>query len=683
MESNNKQTLLKAKGASYKTVDGVTYFKLKSEIDGDYTKNCGLLGEEIDENFYFLRGYDIETMYVDENRNLIINRVDKDYEPIKVKIGEDLGKDLFEFNKDTGTIIITYPDKTTAKLDGFLVEGKDIRIATDNTLQGDGTIFSPLKVSIVERTGTYAPADDYFDLTNPGPSNHEKLEDITKGKNKGYRFVSKEKIDNFGCLYPLKTVNTIQAALTKAQSQWRVPTKQDWDELLNAMEVNEKAKNHDSYNNKWLGEVAGSALKSINLWKKYDNLPSEISTMGEDAVGISILPLGIGPDRNEILNDENSDIEGFTKLAGMWTNTMDETGNAYVKIFGYNSAQVDQDTYGNGARMSIRLVKDYAYSNYNEIETILGLPYPTVLVESKCDEIKYIKIWTKINVYDSSKALGGVRSKEWDIVSDSDKGVTIVYFINEWDGSKWHKRALKEGDSIVIKKYINKPYHEWRIINSELIDTLDHVMDAFDETLNNLNNRLDAHENAIKEEIKIREENILELNKKIDSEVNKLQNSDAKLKEALDLEHQNRVKEINRLDNSINSEALLREKQDNILNEKISKEIIDRENATNELRTALDIEIEHRKIEDEKIHNLINIERDERKLADEKETNERIEADIIERQTRIDNDITPGKYILNGANDKKMILPTNGENVDDIEIKLSDDFFNFGPILNE
>ena len=98
-----KETLTPLKAtnnATYKTVEGVTYFKLKSEFEGDYTKHCGLLGEEIDENFYFLRGYDIEDIVVDENRNLIINRVDKDYAPIIVNIGEELGQPKFEFNKN-------------------------------------------------------------------------------------------------------------------------------------------------------------------------------------------------------------------------------------------------------------------------------------------------------------------------------------------------------------------------------------------------------------------------------------------------------------------------------------------------------------------------------------------------------------------------------------------------------
>ena len=44
---------------------GVKYFKLQSDIPGDYTKNCGLLGNEIDENFYFLRSMDIKTAYTE------------------------------------------------------------------------------------------------------------------------------------------------------------------------------------------------------------------------------------------------------------------------------------------------------------------------------------------------------------------------------------------------------------------------------------------------------------------------------------------------------------------------------------------------------------------------------------------------------------------------------------------
>ena len=713
---NNKQTLLKAKSASYKTIDGVTYFKLKSEFDGDYTKNCGLLGEEIDENFYFLRGYDIESIHVDEDRNLVINRVDKDYEPIKVNIGEDLGKDSFKFEKESGTIIVTYPDGTTATMEGFLVEGKDIRIATDDTLNGDGTIFNPLRISPVDTTGTFAPADDFFDLSD----------NITMpaGKGKGYRIVTKEKIDNFGCLYPWKAVNMIQKVLTESKSQWRVPTKEDWDELLNAMETNPQSRNHDSLSSKWLGEVAGSALKTNNMWKEYETSLKEIPVEGQDIVGLTVYPLGIGPDRNEILNDENADIEGFTKLAGMWTNTLDKTGNAYVKIFGYNSAQVGQDTYGDGARMSIRLVKDYNYSNYSEIETILGLPYPTELVYGICDDAPYVKIWTKINVYDSSPGLGGIRSKEWDVVTDSDRGVKTVFFINEWDGVNWIKKVMEDGDSVVIKNYNEKPYHEWRIIGEDLVDTVDSIMQEFENSIGNLNSRLDKEIEdrknsddklleAIQNEVELRNNVDNQLKDAISNEATIRSNVDKQLQEAIKNEGNIRKSQDDLLRNAIKEEGTIRKEQDDLLHNAIKEEGIIRKEQDDLLHNAIKEEGTIRKEQDDLLHAAINDEGKIRKAQDDKllETIQKevdvrtkvdeqlreaikseasirknvddqlLEAIRTEGIIRKNNDIQPGEYILNSKDE--MTLPTFGTDVDDVKIKVSSDFFNFGPILNE
>ena len=468
--TENLTPLMVTKNATYKTVEGVTYFKLKSEFEGDYTKHCGLLGEEIDENFYFLRGYDIDNITIDEKRNLIITRIDKDYAPIVVNIGEKLGQTEFKFNKDNGIITVIYPDGTTSTMEGFLVEGKDIRIATDMTLDGNGTMYNPLRISPIETTGTLAPANEYFDITNGS--------NMPEGKGKGYRVVTKEKIDNFGCLYPFSAVKKIQDKLTETGSQWRVPTKEDWDELLNAFECKEN-RNHNSKKNSWLGNSAGRALKSFNLWIKHEILPTETPTYGEDIAGLSIYPLGIGPDRNEILDDDNSDIEGFGKIVGMWANTLVDDGNAYVKLFGYNSGKVDQDTYGEGSRMSIRLVKDYTYSNFNEIENILGFPYPTELVYGPYEDCPYAKIWTKINFYSDAETLDGIRSNEWSAVTDSDRGVEIVYFINEWDGTEWRKKPMKNGDSVVIIDREGKPYHEWRIIDGELIDTTEALVEEF------------------------------------------------------------------------------------------------------------------------------------------------------------------------------------------------------------
>lgn len=67
-------------------VSGVTYFKLNSRYNGDVTKNCGLTGNEIDSNFYFLRGYDIQDAII-ENNHLVLKRLN----------GEEINIDLTEY----------------------------------------------------------------------------------------------------------------------------------------------------------------------------------------------------------------------------------------------------------------------------------------------------------------------------------------------------------------------------------------------------------------------------------------------------------------------------------------------------------------------------------------------------------------------------------------------------------
>ena len=49
-----------------------------------------------------------------------------------------------------------------------------------------------------------------------------------------------------------------------------------------------------------------------------------------------------------------------------------------------------------------------------------------------------------------------------------------------------------------------------------------------------------------------------------------------------------------------------------------------------------------------------------------------------ETQARIDNDITPGTYVLSGDASSEMVIPTYSDEIADVKIKVSDDFFNFG-----
>ena len=654
MALKEKQTSLMANNnATYKTVEGVTYFKLKSEFEGDYTKHCGLLGEEIDENFYFLRGYDIESFEFDDKKNLIIQRVDKDYPPIVINMEDTIEHPTFEFDKKNGEITVTYPDGTIKVMGGFFVEGRDVRIATDSTFNGNGTMYNPLRLSPTETTGTFAPADEYFDLTD----GNTELE----GKGKGYRVVTKEKIDNFGCLYPFSAVKKIQDKLTETGSQWRVPSKEDWDELLNALECPED-RNHSAITCTWLGKVAGAGLKSANLWKEYSNLLTEDPTNGQDVRGLTVYPVGITPDRNEILNDNNHDAEGFSQIAGMWTSTINDEGNAYVKIFGYNSAKVDQDTYGEGARMSIRLIKEYAYDNFNEIENILGFPYPTELVYGIHDDYPYAKIWTKINLYSDAESLDGIRSEEWSAVTDSDKGVKIIYFINEWDGTEWHKKPMENGDSVVIIDREGKPYHEWRIIEGELVDTSEALIEEFEKDFAEVREDIAELSATTKELVQFSGwvvETINEFSAATEEHINRIDATVADFSAAT-------VAEVARLDGKIDELSATTEAFSAATVSEIERldGKIDELSATTEAFSAATV---------------AEVARLDGKVDELSATTEAFSAATIAEIERLDGkDLVPGIYVLSGESSSEMVIPTYSDRVADIKIKVSDDFFNFG-----
>ena len=661
MDIEVKETILKTNNISNnKKFNGVTYFKLKSGIPGDYTKNCGLLGEEIDGNFFFLRGYDIESIGIDENRNLIINRVNKDFEPLTVNIGEELGQPTFLFEKEKGRIVVTYPDGSTSLMEGFLIEGKDIRIATDSTLDGDGTLYNPMRIADIETTGTFAPVDEYLDLTDGS-----KMKDI---KTKGYRIVSKEKIDNFGRLYTVDDIATIQNKLEESGSQWRIPSKEDWDELLNALECDEY-KNHSAYTSSWLGEKAGSALKSKNIWNNSEMLPNDASPKGEDIFGLTIYPLGIGPERNAIINDENYDVEGFGQIAGMWTTSKNEEGETYVKIFGYNSAKVGQDTYGKGARMSIRLCKDYSYSNFNDIEVILGLPYPTELIFINNDNTVYSKIWTKINVYFEGNKLNGITSDEWSAATNSDKGVNEIYFINEWDGSEWHKRPIQEGESIVILNYSSSERkvsnHEWRLVNGKLIDTVELFMSEFDKKLDAIDEKFIAEHND-------RIASDEEIDNKVDKYYSELNTTDKKHNKEIGLLNEKINNAIDDLSDKIKKEIEIRYIADTNLQKNIDEEIKERRDSDIIINNTINTEIEDRISEDNILRDTIFRETANIKSDINDESNRAIlaEGNIINDLTNEINRATLTETQLSGSiNDLKSELVSYNINSKDLFVE--------------
>lgn len=479
MASNEKITpLLANNNANYDIISGITYFKLKSDFEGDYTKNCGLLGEEIDKNFYFLRSYDIKNITF-EDKNLIIERVGEKLPPIVVEISQEAKYPTFEYNKETGVITVTYPDGTVSTIEGFFVEegGNEIFVKSDiyvdGTLKGDGTNFKPLGISPTELTGVFKPVDAVVDYTKGEKLPIDKIEN-------GYRVITKKHIDNFGDLFSRASLKLIEDKLKEQNSEWRIPTKQDWDELLNAYEVCPFDRTHEStacdLNSN--GSTAGRALKSVNYWEPYTVNSADTPTFGENAAGMFIYPLGIMTETNGAFFDTS-----FGKMAGMWSNSQNEYDETYAKLFTYNLGGVIQYAYGDDTKMSIRLVKDDKKDNFKEIEYIFGLPYKTVRTTGCDEELEYNKIWMASNLRDYYNEFGGVKSEEWsDSVIDY-KDIQNVYFINEWDAfnQRWDEKILSDGDSVVIKEYQGKAFREWRVIGEELIDPFDEIVNDFND----------------------------------------------------------------------------------------------------------------------------------------------------------------------------------------------------------
>ena len=532
---------------------GVKYFKLQSDIPGDYTKNCGLLGNEIDENFYFLRSMDIKTGYtvVEEGRKyLILERIHCDRN-IKIDITEE-DEEFYQFAFKDGYIIITFPDGHEEKIGKFLVEGDNIRVVTDASINGDGSFKSPLSLDMAYRTGTYMPADFFADLTCPEETINQ-FENIGNG----HAIVTRENASRFGALYTLRQAKAINAALEKEGRGWRVPSKEDWAKLLNWAELDpspcedcgEKPKNfdHDTDKSGNFGCNAGARLKSTTLWENKER--------NTDDFGFTIYPVGICPEDYNTAEPNQFGFTGLYKVASFWTSS-EKDGEGYVRTFSYGHDDVAQYTESPVRRLSIRLVRDIEDDfDVQENAEILGNYVPVILTTDGSQQWTQLNIdftnyegynpnevtvpdaWKEINTnipavffYEFFEE-GGLRGykeiDEYDMPStaspvfydsveealekdEPDPYIAVEeiiildvtaepkFYFNAWDGNRWHKKMMREGESVVL---INEdaetqcntaatPYvtsantnHEWRVyVNpqtglDELIDVAEAIKD--------------------------------------------------------------------------------------------------------------------------------------------------------------------------------------------------------------
>lgn len=537
----------------------IIYYKLDSPYREDYTKNCGLVGSEIDSNFFNLKEMDIVGANWDSvAREIVLTRVDG--EELRVKglyetFESQFDKFDFSYNPTSGTLSVVTPFETF-DIKGFFTDDK-MMMANNDTLVGDGCMSNPLGVASVAQTGTYKPIKAVIDAVE-GESTEVTLNKLKPVK--GDRFITVENIGKFGRLYEYYGVEKLMKDLQKNASEWRVPSKTDWDVMLTCVEgcvcKTEKTPWHDAVtSNEDLGRLAGQRLRTKDFWKEnpiedapstYDAYDADYTytTEGTDMYKFSVLPLGYG-------DAHGNPSKGYSRYSAFWTSTAEDMKNdMYTKRFTYDKNTVFQSTTEPTERLSLRLVKTFDGKNFNESEVINGMTYPCVLVTVPSD-IKdetiysidknnktnlYATVWTQINIgFNNPDYLPKTKiaDTEWEGKED----FTVRYFVNDWDGKEWTKHELKEGESVVvINEYQGVSMHEWRLMKKEngdsiLVDTIASIKEELEETIgkriNELDEKLNDEIDRAKEAERILQENI-------DAEAATRAEEDAKIHNELD-----------------------------------------------------------------------------------------------------------------------------------------------------
>lgn len=574
-------------------INGITYYKMKSPYDGDITKNCALTGPEVDNNFFVLEGRDIKSISVEGN-DIVLNLVNG--ESLKARDAFDNFITNVEFDEKDGILKIYRNNGDIEKLPGFITSwtAKDgmASVATDSSLVGNGLPSKPIGISPSAKTGQYKPVLEYVVKKYSCECDNEKYKHPITGD----RFITEEQISNFGLLYDYKTVSKIACDLQKSHSKWRIPSKDDWDDMLNAVEPCKSDRNHNSsVPNHFLGKWAGKILKSTDLWleknsddncnnnscdcnntyeettsnefcdeyfdkceQKYCGevnacYPILDNTDGVDKYGFRVTPAGYSDDAYNSLF--------FKTRAYFWTATNMKFVNAFIKRFDFNKNKVYQDIVAGQNFFSLRLIKDYDGDNFNENEEILGQNYPTVLMPS----LKNGKsIWTSVNVYFTNPNYKS-------IMPNNGQDLTFIkkYFIDEWDGKKWLRNEIKEGESVVIKKAPNgKINDEYRVYNGELISVskklYDDVIENVGGDLGGLNEKLDKEIERSTTEDKSLNDHIVHVETTLSDfakETNK----------AFGIINDNLVQSINTINGAIEAEKNERISEDSSIKEEISE----------------------------------------------------------------------------------------------------------------
>ena len=452
--------------------EGLTLYTLQSNYSGDTTKNCGLTGGEIDANFLFLRGNDIYSGEInEENNTLILRRGNEELITIS-NIRKDIQITSGYINNATGELVL----ETNG--DDIIITGfTSSLIFTDTTLNGDGSTNNPIRLSELYKSPYLPSVKTVIDLTNNGIITDEY-------KVVGTYIITKEYDNSDGLLYNFNGVKEIESKLKEDNSNWRVPTFEDWGQMLNALEICDD-RNHLSNKSGIYGRFAGAFLKNDGL-----NWIEKIET--SVSYGFKVNACGFK-------SSLKGSLLSYGENAVFWTDTLDNEGEVWVRNLSYDDSKILSHTVRKEGFYSLRLVKDYENvdlvnekileNNYD----IIKMPYVIIDAENNVTQRGY-QVWTSVNIN-----FTGISGSNYTEVNNNIETKTPLFYLNYWNGNNWIKRLINENNVVTVEDRDNKEYKlisgELKLLNtstgSDDIDLSDYYKKSeVDKKINSLNEEI-------------------------------------------------------------------------------------------------------------------------------------------------------------------------------------------------
>ena len=638
---------------------GLYFYKLNSPYSEDVTKNCKLTINEIDSNFLSLKDEDIASAEFDKEtkslvltknngEQLIANLSDVTYDlNVETSCSADEGASItITYNGVDGEKTVTFDHIVT--VDNLRsVIGSDLltRVITDGTLKGDGTVSSPLGLSGTEKSGMIAPVKGRLDLTKGG-----RLPEVAK---LGTRYITIEYVNDYGYLYNGEALSKISESLDKEGKGWRIPTKADFDALLNSIEPCNYQNHNSAKCHIDLGFLASKYLKSECGWlgepdcectstapmtgcsvqdqvsedtdyvegEQNIEITDEPNLSPESYQGVDKYGMGILPSGNALLDAFNHpQANYFKEKTFFWTSTHvhgDDDQDVYVKVFDWNKTTVSQAAECPSPYYSVRLVKDYNGSNYFDSEYIDGVLYKTLLFPNSR------QVWLATNYAKNE----GFETSGIPMMTEVNNGEVLekrkALFVNEWNGEYWEKRALNEGETVVVENpCFDSEGDQVRTVCWLDNEGVKHCVDVTipKETQSNVEYRVYTTDGCNKELVNtddiVVERIVNILTPMIEDERNERIKGDTQLWDAISQEAAAREEVDNQQWEAINAEAEARKAVNDQLWEAIGKEAAAREEVDNQQWEAINQEAEARKHVDNELWEAIGKESAAREEVD-------------------------------------------------------------------